>query len=105
MQLRHLKHTKCPACNAPLVTDAIEGHHTNGQQFERQQFKCGSEVRWVPNFSREEISRPCPHSPESKARDTRRRKLLGDIRCLCRGYDDPEDVNFLNRLLSGLPTP
>lgn len=84
MKLKQLHHEKCPSCGARVTYEEQTQQHCNGQWFERQRFACGAEVKWVPNFSREEQSHACPNSQaekDAKARvNTAAQKLAKYIR-------------------------
>ncbi len=64
MKLHHLKYTACPTCGARVVFESQRAQHTNGQWFEAQRFECQYEIEWVPNYSRQLITKKCPTSPE-----------------------------------------
>ncbi len=83
MQLRHLKEDPCSTCGASVRSEEIASTHVNGEQFENRRFRCGKEIRWIPNFSRVEIHSDCPMSTRGgailKMRDEVTATLLASI--------------------------
>jgi hypothetical protein len=69
MKLQHLKYTACPVCGKRVVSDRQRAQHCNGEWFEEQWFECGCVIKYVPNFSREEVQIQCPEHPTEKARE------------------------------------
>lgn len=64
--MMHLTGTCCRHCGAATEEISISGRHTNGQQFESRRYGCGFSLRWVPNYSREEVVGVCSKSEEFK---------------------------------------
>ena len=65
--MRHLRSGVCQFCGAATKSIAVNGLHTNGQQFESRTYHCGYGVEWSPNFSRMEVTTTCPKSEEGIA--------------------------------------
>lgn len=100
MKLQHLKHQACPECKARIVTIRQPSQHTNGEWFEEMKFECGCEVRYVPNFSREELTEPCPNSREVKIKQAKQRQAVVKLsRYIDRLDVDAEFKKHLRRLL------
>lgn len=57
--LKHLEYTECPVCRAEITNLEVDRMHTNREQFESVRFSCGGHIKWVPNFSREEVATQC----------------------------------------------
>lgn len=79
MNLKHLKYTSCPTCGARVISEHQTHQHCNGQWFEEQHFKCGFEVHYMPNFSREEIRICCPHTPSEIEKKDKRDKAKNKV--------------------------
>lgn len=97
MQLRHIKKTNCPHCGAHAVGERITGQHTNGQQFESREFKCGLIIEFVPNYGEERERSECPKSEAATGRVAKRRKLAEQIAGLITASD--ADVKYRQYLL------
>lgn len=71
--IRNIRTTSCPVCGCTtVVIESVETeldrpvirHHCNGGQWENRKFACGYEVRYVPNFLKEERVAMCKKDPE-----------------------------------------
>ena len=86
MQLKLIKDTCCPNCGSETVAESCTHRHCNGQGFEVRTFKCGCELKWIPNFERLEIGRKCPKHPDeinfAEKRKVAKAKLLAFIKTL-----------------------
>lgn len=57
--LDKLKYESCPCCKAKIHRMTKENQHCNGHWNETVEFECGCEMKWSPNFMREETSHIC----------------------------------------------
>lgn len=69
MALKHITHERCPTCGARIQGLYHESIHCSGEHFEHVKFKCGSKIKYIPNFSREQIVTACPNHPDEIKRD------------------------------------
>ncbi len=85
MNLRFIKSTECPSCKCSvIVEEGLETSsvgrdevrtHCNGKQWEYRKFLCGCQIKYVPNFSAEEIQYKCRKTTEYLKREEVREKL------------------------------
>lgn len=68
MDLKLIKETSCPHCNARTIAESCRSVHCNGQGFEERHFECGHILAWSPNAERLEVKAPCPKSKEEVAK-------------------------------------
>ena len=98
MKLNHLKYEKCPTCGARIVREIQDRQHSNGEWFETIEFQCFCEIGYIPNFSKEVITRQCPKHPDviekSKKRETALEKIIHFIN------DQDVDEGWKNKIIS-----
>ncbi len=100
ISLQHLTDKKCPTCGAEMRNASMDGLHCNGEQFESITYRCGCKIRYVPNFSRQEIETECPQSPKSKDEKQHVAVLVSVIRSCVN--ESPVRDSVKNRILSAL---
>lgn len=79
MDLKNIKETVCPVCNAETVKEERRNQHTNGFWNEERTFKCGCRIAFSPNFMRIETHLECPNSEENKKKAAIRIKIKKDL--------------------------
>ena len=100
MKLEHLKYEDCPHCKARVISESQRSQHTNGEWFETQEYKCGGAMEYVPNFSREQVKRPCPLGDEAKRQERKRRQALLKLDEFINGLD--VDESFRESILGSV---
>jgi len=98
MNIRHITTAACPHCSARVRGEAVEGTHTNGQQFETRTFECGHIVAYVPNFRAEQVKYECPKSEARIDRLAKRQKIANKLIKLLE--DSDADAKFKGDLTS-----
>lgn len=73
----------------------------NGEPFERQTYACGHEIRWSPNFRRQEVVNLCPNSKEQLAIRDKRKKASSALSVFINTLD--VDTPWKERFISALP--
>lgn len=73
MELQNLKTLQCPVCGCTtIIKESVDistfnGReilkHTNGEMYEHRQFLCGMELKYSPNFHKEEVVKECTEDP------------------------------------------
>lgn len=92
MQLRLVTTKSCPDCGCDVViAEAIEVEyngnkirtHCNGGNWETRRFLCGTEMKYVPNFSAEKRTGQCRNTQKYKELKAEKRiieKQIEDLR-------------------------
>lgn len=88
MNLSFIKSKQCPVCGCDVIVgENVElehrlgrvREHANGGRWEHREFACGCRISYIPNFSKEEVSRECSHDPEIIERENKRHKAKKEI--------------------------
>jgi len=74
MKLRELKYELCPVCKSIVTSEHRTNQHSNGHWNEEIEFKCGCEIRFSPNFMKEQILNQCPKHPNKVLKSEKRNK-------------------------------
>ena len=114
--LRHIPDTACPLCgDTQIVEETIQTHtrlsdgvpeireHVNGGRWETRQFRCGQELRYVPNTEHVTLSEyaVCTMNASYHAREQARKDAVQQIIAVIQGT--PIDDPFRQELLHSLP--
>lgn len=75
MKSYHLHDDLCPHCKAKTKCLSQDGQHCSGEWFEERTYHCGYAIRYSPNFSRQELVRPCSKDPARIKRTSERTKV------------------------------